>query len=188
MYPARSPGGRGLDPRPGAPPQGPSADGPPGHRRAAAAGPQGPAPGGAAGRAAPIHDSGLADRRSQRTSQAAPYRTAVWQRLVNEEGAVVAESTVRAVVAALKRELESGTVLVTVPKVHPPGDEAEVDFGEASVWICRGSHPGRDLPPAPVPLGQGGPCRLRLRGPGGAPRGPRARVRPARRGARSDPL
>jgi len=60
----------------------------------------------------------------------------VWQRLVDEEGAVVAESTVRAVVAALKRELESGTALVTVPQVHPPGDEAEVDFGEASVWIA----------------------------------------------------
>lgn len=60
----------------------------------------------------------------------------VWQRLVDEEGAVVAESTVRAFVAALKRELESGTVLVTVPQVHPPGDEAEVDFGEASVWIA----------------------------------------------------
>ena len=59
----------------------------------------------------------------------------VWQRLVDEEGALVAESTVRAVVGALKRELESGTMLVTVPQIHPPGAEGEVDFGEASVWI-----------------------------------------------------
>jgi transposase len=60
----------------------------------------------------------------------------VWQRLVDEDGAQVAESTVRGVVAGIRRELESGTSLVTVPQVHGPGDEAEVDFGEASFWIA----------------------------------------------------
>jgi len=60
----------------------------------------------------------------------------VWQRLVDEEGAVVAESTVRAVVAAVKRDLESGSALVAVPQAHPPGDEAEVDFGEATIVIA----------------------------------------------------
>jgi len=60
----------------------------------------------------------------------------VWQRLVDEEGALVAESTVRAVVGGLKAELESGTRLVTVPQAHPPGAEAEVDFGEATVVIA----------------------------------------------------
>jgi len=60
----------------------------------------------------------------------------VWQRLVDEEGALVAESTVRAVVGEIKAELESGTRLVTVPQAHPPGDEAEVDFGEATIVIA----------------------------------------------------
>ena len=35
----------------------------------------------------------------------------------------------------MRRELESGTALVTVPQLHPPGAEAEVDFGEVSVWL-----------------------------------------------------
>ncbi len=60
----------------------------------------------------------------------------VWQRLVDEQGALVAESTVRAIVAEIKAELESGTRLVTVPQAHPPGDEAEVDFGEATIVIA----------------------------------------------------
>jgi transposase len=60
----------------------------------------------------------------------------VWQRLVDEEGASVAESTVRGVVSAVRREIESGTPLVTMPQVHPPGEEAEVDFGEASFCIA----------------------------------------------------
>jgi transposase len=60
----------------------------------------------------------------------------VWQRLLDEEGAQVAESTVRGVVAELRRELESGTRLVTVPQTHPPGEEAEVDFGEATVILA----------------------------------------------------
>ncbi len=60
----------------------------------------------------------------------------IWQRLLDEQGASVAESTVRAVVAALRSEIESGTPLVTVPQLHPPGVEAEVDFGEAAFWIA----------------------------------------------------
>lgn len=60
----------------------------------------------------------------------------VWQRLVDEEGALVAESTIRAIVAEIRAELESGTRLVTVPQAHPPGDEAEVDFGEATIVIA----------------------------------------------------
>lgn len=59
----------------------------------------------------------------------------IWQRLVDELGATAAESTVRAYVAVVRRELESGTALVTVPQLHPPGEEAEVDFGEVSVWL-----------------------------------------------------
>ncbi len=78
----------------------------------------------------------------------------IWQRLVDERGATVAEPTVRAYVARVRRELESGRVAVTVPQLHPPGAEAEVDFGRVSVWldgeltelsmfVMRLSHSGR---------------------------------------------
>ena len=36
----------------------------------------------------------------------------------------------------LRRELESGRQVVTIPQLHPPGEEAEVDFGEVSVWLA----------------------------------------------------
>ena len=78
----------------------------------------------------------------------------IWQRLVDERGATVAESTVRAYAGRVRRELESGRVTVTIPQLHPPGEEAEVDFGGVSVWldgvltelsmfVMRLSHSGR---------------------------------------------
>ena len=78
----------------------------------------------------------------------------IWQRLVDERGATVAESTVRAYVGRVRRELESGRAVVTIPQLHPPGEEAEVDFGGVSVWldgvltelsmfVMRLSHSGR---------------------------------------------
>jgi len=60
----------------------------------------------------------------------------IWERLVDERGAVVAESTVRAYVSRLRREFDSSTTLATVPQVHPPGEEAEVDFGDVHVWMA----------------------------------------------------
>ncbi|WP_228489235.1 IS21 family transposase [Raineyella fluvialis] len=54
----------------------------------------------------------------------------VWQRLVEEEGAEVAESSVRNLVARLRAEITSPLSQVTVPQTHPPAEEAEVDFGE----------------------------------------------------------
>jgi transposase len=59
----------------------------------------------------------------------------VWQRLADEHGAVVAESTVRGFVAEVRAELVSSTGLVTVPQLHAPGEEAEVDFGELKAWV-----------------------------------------------------
>lgn len=59
----------------------------------------------------------------------------VWQRLVEEHGADVAESTVRAYVGQFRAERKALTRLVTVPQLHDPGAEAEVDFGELWLWL-----------------------------------------------------
>lgn len=58
----------------------------------------------------------------------------IWERLVTEEGAEVAERTVREHVAARRRELGLG-IEGHVPQAHDPGAEAEVDWGEAKVWM-----------------------------------------------------
>lgn len=60
----------------------------------------------------------------------------VWQRLMEEEGAVVAESTVRNLVAGLRAEVAGSRAQVMIVQEHPPGEEAEVDFGE--VWVVLG--------------------------------------------------
>src|SRR6266511_1000099 len=61
----------------------------------------------------------------------------VWQRLRDERGAMVAESTVRAFVAQVKAELARDVARVTLPQEHAPGEEAEVDFGEFGVVVAR---------------------------------------------------
>ncbi|MGH2882816.1 MAG: IS21 family transposase, partial [Solirubrobacteraceae bacterium] len=55
----------------------------------------------------------------------------IWQRLVDEHGADVAEVTVRQYVHRRKRELGLAVGEVFVPQVHAPGVEGEVDWGEA---------------------------------------------------------
>ncbi len=78
----------------------------------------------------------------------------VWQRLLDEHDAHVAESTIRPHVARLKVEVGLARKDVTVPQTHPPAAEAEVDFGqfEASIagvalrlwmFVMRLSHSGR---------------------------------------------
>jgi transposase len=59
----------------------------------------------------------------------------VWQRLVEEHGAQVAEATVRAEVAEVRRELFAERCTVTIPQEHPAGAEAECDFGEFYAFI-----------------------------------------------------
>jgi transposase len=54
----------------------------------------------------------------------------VWQRLVAEHGAGLAEVTVSRYVARRRAELGLDKVQVMVPQSHLPGAEAEVDFGE----------------------------------------------------------
>jgi transposase len=78
----------------------------------------------------------------------------VWQRLLEEHGAVVAESSVRNLVAQLRVEVSGAKSQVMVPQTHPPAEEAEVDFGEfqaviggvvMKVWMfcLRLSHSGK---------------------------------------------
>ncbi len=59
----------------------------------------------------------------------------IWQRLVDEHQADVAESTVRAYVGERRRELRNLTKVVTIPQLHEPGAEAEVDFGECFIEL-----------------------------------------------------
>ena len=94
----------------------------------------------------------LADRDVPRKQRRTARR--VWQRLVAERGARLAEVTVSRYVAARRVELGLDRVEVAVPQTHLPGAEAEVDFGEFSariagtvltVWmfVMRLSHSGR---------------------------------------------
>ena len=60
----------------------------------------------------------------------------VWQRLMDEEGAQVAESSVRVLVARLRSEIGTGRSLVTIASTHGADEEAEVDFGEFKAVIA----------------------------------------------------
>lgn len=70
----------------------------------------------------------VADREAPRKQRHTARR--VWQRLVAEHGAQVAEVTVSRYVARRKVELGLDRVEVMVPQSHAPGAQAEVDFGE----------------------------------------------------------
>ena len=54
----------------------------------------------------------------------------VWQRLVAEHGATCSEVTVSRYLARRRAELGVVDIEVCIPQTHPPGAEAEVDFGE----------------------------------------------------------
>ena len=60
----------------------------------------------------------------------------VWQRLVEEHGADVGESTVRRYVAEVRARYDFPLAEVAVPQHHPLGAESEVDFGAASVYLA----------------------------------------------------
>lgn len=60
----------------------------------------------------------------------------IWQRLIEEKGVTVAESSVRALVRELKVEVGLDRRQVSVPQTHAPGEEAEVDFGEFTAVIA----------------------------------------------------
>jgi hypothetical protein len=60
----------------------------------------------------------------------------VWQRLVADHGAACSEVSVSRYVARRRAELGLQHVNVAVPQSHPPGAEAEVDFGEFHAMIA----------------------------------------------------
>lgn len=70
------------------------------------------------------------DRQAPRKQRHTAHR--IWERLVSEHGAEIAEPTVRRYVGKRKRELY-GVGEVMVPQVHDPGVEAEVDLSES--WV-----------------------------------------------------
>jgi transposase len=88
-----------------------------------------PRPRPAIGRYAPVIDEWLLADRDVPPKQRHTARR-VWQRLVAEHGASVAEVTVSRYVARRRAELGLDKAQVTVSQAHEPGAEAEVDFGE----------------------------------------------------------
>jgi transposase len=83
----------------------------------------------------PLIDGWLrADREAPRKQRHTAKR--IWQRLVDEQGVDVAETTVREYVRRRRRELGELVDEVFVPQVHEPGVEAEVDWGEAIVELA----------------------------------------------------
>lgn len=60
----------------------------------------------------------------------------IWQRLVAEQGAVVSEVTVSRYVGLRRVELGIVDREVFISQVHPPGAEAEVDFGEFEILLA----------------------------------------------------
>jgi len=82
-----------------------------------------------------VIDSWLeADRQAPRKQRHTAKR--IHQRLVDEHGANVAETTVRQYVRARKRAMGWPVAEVFVPQVHAPGVEGEVDWGEAEVVLA----------------------------------------------------
>ena len=76
----------------------------------------------------------LADKQVPRKQRHTARR--IWQRLVAEHGATLAEVTVSRYVARRRVELGLDKTEVMVPQAHAPGAEAEVDFGEFHAQIA----------------------------------------------------
>jgi transposase len=96
-----------------------------------------------------------ADRAEKKRKQHHTARR-IWERLRDEHGCLAAESSVRGVVAALRRELGLRLGQAFIPQIHMAGEEAEVDFYEADVVIgalrqtlyhfcMRACHSGREF-------------------------------------------
>lgn len=60
----------------------------------------------------------------------------IWERLVDEHGADVAESSVRRYVRECRRQLHLDHVDVAIVAHYEPGEEAQVDFGLSDVFLA----------------------------------------------------
>jgi transposase len=80
-------------------------------------------------------DSWLADDRMAPKKQRHTARR-IWQRLVDEHGAELSETTVRRYVRLQKGRSAVALSEVMVPQTHPLGYEAEVDFGMVTVRLA----------------------------------------------------
>jgi len=76
----------------------------------------------------------IEDRSAPRNQRHTARR--VSERLVDEEGATVAEPTVRRAVARIRRELDLEQRDVVIVALRLPGEEAQVDFGFAEAIIA----------------------------------------------------
>jgi transposase len=76
-----------------------------------------------------LSEDALAPKKQRHTSRR------IWQRLVAEYDADVAESTVRRYVGQARRRGGVPIEEVKVPQHHPLGYEAEVDFGDVSFYL-----------------------------------------------------
>jgi transposase len=83
----------------------------------------------------PTIDAWLTEDRTAPRKQRHTARR-VWQRLVEEHGAQIGESTVRAYVAEVRGRFDVALVEVMVPQRHVLGDEGEVDFGMINVYLA----------------------------------------------------
>jgi transposase len=83
----------------------------------------------------PTIDGWLADDQEAPKKQRHTARR-VYQRLIEEHGADIGESTVRRYVAEVKASRPVALAQVNVPQSHPAGEEAEVDFGQISFRLA----------------------------------------------------
>jgi transposase len=90
----------------------------------------------------PTIDGWLADDEEAPKKQRHTARR-VYQRLLEENGADIGESTVRRYVAEVKARRPVALAQVNVPQSHPVGEEAEVDFGQISFRLSGEQVVGR---------------------------------------------
>jgi transposase len=74
-----------------------------------------------------------ADKTAPRKQRHAAHR--IWERLVDEHGATVAESTVRRYIRLRRASEPISRTEVMVPQSHRLGGEAEVDFGDVGFYL-----------------------------------------------------
>ena len=114
-----------------------------------------------------------ADREAPRKQRHTARR--IWQRLVDEHGAEVAEATVRQYVRARRRAMGWPVGEVFVPQVHAPGRGGGGRLGRGGGRCSAGCGEGASVPDARVVLRGGVLPGVAGRDPAGVPGAARAR-------------